>query len=76
MENQETYSRIESKSQARVLLSVDEAAMALSMGRTFVYHLLMRGELASIKVGRRRRIPVSALHDFVSRQLTAVERGA
>ncbi len=53
----------------KVLLSVDEAAVALSMGRTFVYDLLTRGEIVSIKIGRRRRIPVSALQAFVTRRV-------
>lgn len=57
----------------KVLLSVDEAAAALSMGRTFVYELLTRGEIVSIKIGRRRRIPVSALQAFVTRQLLELE---
>ena len=57
----------------KVLLSVDEAASALSMGRTFVYELLTRGEIVSIKIGRRRRIPVSAFQEFVTRQLFELE---
>jgi excisionase family DNA binding protein len=51
----------------RVLLSVEEAAAALGMGRTFMYHLLARKEIVSVKVGRTRRVPVKALHDYVDR---------
>ncbi len=54
---------------AKVLLSVDEAAGALSLGRTRVYELVMKGDIASIKLGRTRRIPVAALREYVSRQL-------
>jgi excisionase family DNA binding protein len=54
---------------AKVLLSVDEAAGALSLGRTRVYELVMKGDIASLKLGRTRRIPVAALRDYVSRQL-------
>ena len=61
---------------AKVLLTVEEAANAMSLGRTLVYDLVMRGHIASIKVGRTRRIPVSALHEYVSRQLALVEKGA
>ncbi len=57
--------RIETK----LLLSVDEAAMALSVGRSLVYELVMREEIVSVKVGRLRRIPVSALQSYVERQL-------
>jgi excisionase family DNA binding protein len=53
----------------KVLLSVEEAANAMSLGRSFIYELVMRKEIASIKVGRMRRIPIMALQDFVERQL-------
>jgi excisionase family DNA binding protein len=56
-----------------VLLSVEEAANAMSLGRSFIYELVMRKEIASIKVGRMRRIPIIALQDFVERQLLLVE---
>jgi len=54
----------------KLLLTVEEAAQALSLGRTFVYDLVMRRQIVSIKVGCKRRIPVTALHEFVARQLT------
>ena len=55
--------------ESKVLVSVDEAAALLSLGRTMVYTLMMSGDLPSIKIGRMRRIPVAALHAYVSRQL-------
>ena len=55
--------------ESKVLLSVDEAAVALSLGRSDIYDLIMRKELASIKVGRTRRVPVVALHQYVNRRL-------
>jgi excisionase family DNA binding protein len=76
METQSDFAAIDPRSRPKVLLSVDEAATALSIGRTFVYQLLMRGEIVSIKIGRRRRIPVSALQEFVARQVIELERGA
>jgi excisionase family DNA binding protein len=54
---------------ARILLTVDEAAAALSLGRTYLYRLLMSQEIASVKVGRVRRVPISALTDYVARRL-------
>jgi excisionase family DNA binding protein len=54
---------------AKMLLSVDEAAGALSLGRTRMYELVMKGDIASLKLGRTRRIPVAALREYVSRQL-------
>jgi excisionase family DNA binding protein len=49
----------------RLLLTPEEAASALSIKRTYLYHLLATGQLYSIKVGRARRIPTDALHTFV-----------
>ena len=47
------------------LLNVNEAASALGLGRSLVYMLIATGELASIKIGRSRRIPVGALDEFI-----------
>jgi excisionase family DNA binding protein len=52
---------------ARVLVSVEDAAAMLSIGRTVVYQLVRRNEIRSVKVGRSRRIVASSLHDYVSR---------
>jgi len=76
METQIDFAAIDLRSRPKMLLSVDEAATALSIGRTFVYQLLMRGEIVSIKIGRRRRIPVSALQEFVARRVIELERDA
>ncbi|WP_306204922.1 helix-turn-helix domain-containing protein [Actinoplanes sp. RD1] len=51
-----------------VLLRPEQAAEALSMGRTVVYGLMRSGQLRSVKVGGLRRIPATALAEFV-RQL-------
>ena len=51
-----------------VLLRPEQAAQALSIGRTAVFELIRSGRLRSVKVGGLRRIPFSALADFV-RQL-------
>jgi excisionase family DNA binding protein len=53
----------------RILLTVDEAATSLSLGRTYLYRLLMSKEIASVKVGRVRRVPLSALTEYVARRL-------
>jgi excisionase family DNA binding protein len=53
----------------KVLLTIDEAAQALSIGRTLLYDLLMHKQIASIKVGRVRRVPIAAIDDYVNRQL-------
>jgi excisionase family DNA binding protein len=48
-----------------VLLTVEDAAQALALGRTKIYELVDTGALRSVKIGRSRRIPVQALHEFV-----------
>lgn len=53
--------------QEKLLLTVPEAAARLGVARTFLYARVMRGELASIKLGRARRIPTMALEQFVAR---------
>lgn len=50
----------------RLLLSVPEAAAALGVARSGVYSLISSGELATVKLGRRRLVPVAALQSFVA----------
>jgi excisionase family DNA binding protein len=51
----------------RVLLTAEEAAESLKIGRCKVYDLIRSGELESIKIGRLRRIPVSSVRSFAFR---------
>jgi len=50
----------------RLALSPEQAAVALGIGRTTVYDLIARGQLRSLRVGRRRIIPVVALEAFLA----------
>lgn len=52
----------------KLLLTAEEAAESLGVGRSTVYDLMRLGHLSSVKIGRARRIPVAALHRF-ARQL-------
>lgn len=40
----------------KLLLRPEEAALMLGLSRTTLYALLSRGEIASVRVGRSRRI--------------------
>jgi excisionase family DNA binding protein len=51
----------------KLLLTVDEAAHRLGIGRSHAYIYVMKGELESVKVGRSRRVPVDAIPVFVER---------
>ncbi|MEU6120392.1 helix-turn-helix domain-containing protein [Streptomyces sp. NPDC047123] len=47
------------------LLTVPQVMARLQLGRSAVYDLLRTGQLASITLGRARRIPTHALTDFI-----------
>ena len=47
------------------LLTVEEAAERLSVGRTTAFNLVASGELASVKVGRLRRVPAQAVERYI-----------
>ena len=57
----------------KLLITVNEAATSLSIGRPKMWQLVMRGEVPSIKIGASRRIPVSVLEDYVQQKLAAAE---
>ena len=48
------------------LLTAEETAQALRISRTSVYELIRTGQLASVRIGRRRRIPVAAVEQYVA----------
>jgi excisionase family DNA binding protein len=49
------------------MLSIASASRRLAMGRTAVYDAIGRGDLRSLKVGRRRLIPADALAELAQR---------
>ena len=49
----------------RLLLDVREVGEALGCGKTYVYELIARGQLRTVKLGRLTRIPADALAEFV-----------
>ncbi|MGY4919930.1 helix-turn-helix domain-containing protein [Streptomyces sp. 900116325] len=51
------------------LLTVPQVMARLQLGRSAVYDLLRSGQLASITLGRTRRIPTQALTDFIHARL-------
>lgn len=53
----------------KVLLTVEEAAARLNLGRTSVFGLIKRGEIASVQIGRSRRIPARVLELYANRLL-------
>jgi excisionase family DNA binding protein len=48
------------------LFKVTDVMQALNMSRTVVFDLLRSGRLRSVKQGRARLIPVSAIREYVA----------
>ena len=59
----------------RELLSVGSAAERASIGRTLMYSLIQRGDVRSVKAGRRRLIPADSLAEFMTRVSAATNGG-
>ena len=47
------------------LLSIPDAAEALGIGRSRVYTEIANGHLQTVKVGRRRLVPSTAVEDYI-----------
>jgi len=45
--------------------SINEAAKALSLGRTSIYALIREGRLETIKLGRRTLVKVESVHRLI-----------
>lgn len=58
-----------------VMLTVEQAAEQLGIGRTTTYALLRSGQLRSVLVGRLRRVPANELHAYTT-QLIAQQNPA
>ena len=51
-----------------LLLTVEQAARLLRIGRGLCYELIARGELPAIRLGRVIRVPRFALEQWIARQ--------
>ncbi len=50
-----------------LLYRPEDAARVLGIGRSKAYELIATGDLASVQIGRLRRIPRAALEAYVER---------
>jgi excisionase family DNA binding protein len=57
----------------KLLLSAEEAAQILGIGRSTVYDLIRLRVLRSVKLGRSRLIPASACQELVDRLVAESE---
>jgi excisionase family DNA binding protein len=53
----------------RLLLTVEEAAEALTVSRWKVFELIRTRQLRSIKIGGLRRVPRAAIDEYIVRLL-------
>ena len=52
-----------------ILVSVVEVARMLSIGRTAAWELVRKQKIRSVKIGRTRRVPIVAIHQYIQRLL-------
>ncbi|WP_112232458.1 helix-turn-helix domain-containing protein [Lentzea atacamensis] len=53
----------------RVLLTPEEAAARIGVGRTTMYRLIKTNEVVSVQIGRLRRIAASEVDEYTARLL-------
>lgn len=54
----------------RVVLTIEEAAQRLGIGRTTMYGLIKTGKIRTVTIGRLRRVPTFCLDEYVQSLLT------
>lgn len=52
--------------EAPLAVSPAEACRLLGVGRTYLYELIQTGELRSVRLGKRRLIPVDAIRECLA----------
>lgn len=53
------------KEKAKVLVTVEEMAAMLSIGRTVAWELVRKRQIKSVKIGRTRRVPLTAIQEYI-----------
>lgn len=54
----------------RIVLTIEEAARRLGIGRTTMYALVKTGQIRTVAIGRLRRVPAFCLDEYVQNLLT------
>ena len=60
--------------EAPMVLTLEQAARALQVSRTVIYELARAGRLPTVRVGRRRRVPLAALEQLLAEGGEALAR--
>ncbi|MCM0677535.1 helix-turn-helix domain-containing protein [Micromonospora phytophila] len=53
-----------------LVLTIEEAAQQLGIGRTTMYALIKTGQIRTVTIGRLRRVPTFCLDEYVRNLLT------
>jgi excisionase family DNA binding protein len=53
------------------LVTCEEAARLLGIGRSLAWQLISNGTLISIRLGRRRLVPIAAIDQLIEQQLAS-----
>jgi excisionase family DNA binding protein len=61
------------KASEPVLITVEEMAARLSIGRTIAWELVRQRKIKSVKIGRTRRVPLTAIAEYVARLIESEE---
>lgn len=61
------YSAAQTAAPGKILYRAEEAAAVLSLSRTAIFGLIKSGDLHTVKIGGRRRIPRSSIEQYVAR---------
>jgi excisionase family DNA binding protein len=54
----------------RVMLTPEQAADAIGVGRTTLFALIKSGDIDSVRIGHLRRIPADAIEAYAQRLIT------
>lgn len=55
--------------ESKILLTVEEAAQRLSVGRTSMFAIIKSGQVRSVTIGKSRRVVAESLHEFVAARM-------
>lgn len=58
----------------KLTMSVEEAGQALGLGRAGAYEAVARGEIPTVRIGRRLLVPIRAVDAMLDRAVADWER--
>jgi excisionase family DNA binding protein len=61
------YSAAPTVTPGKLLYRAEEAAAVMSISRTAVFGLIRSGDLHTVKIGGRRRIPRASIEEYIAR---------